>query len=160
MITGTHIDIAPRFAAPGFSAAASRGPWSERIAQAVASAHVLVIEDEAMIAWMIESLLEDMGFTSIAIASDGETALRLAAAETPTLLISDINLGAGPDGIETVALIRERSAAPVVFVSGYAGPDARARIDRVIGDAAVLRKPIVERPLRDAIEAVLTAKAH
>lgn len=137
------------------------GAAHDPVAEEIAAAHVLIIEDEVVIAWMIEGLLEDMGFTSIAIAADAAEALRLAEAEPPALVISDINLGGGPDGVQVVARIRDRIASPVIFVSGYASADARARIERMIEGARVLRKPIEQRHLRRAVIASLTAaKPH
>lgn len=132
------------------------GSAEDRVGEDISSAQVLIIEDEVVIAWMIEGLLEDMGFTSIAIAADGAEALRLVEARPPALIISDINLGGGPDGVQTVAEIRSRLVSPVIFVSGYASADARARIERLIDGARVLRKPIEQRHLRRAVVASLT----
>lgn len=141
----------------GWAPASGRpGSAEDRVGEDIASAHVLIIEDEVVIAWMIEGLLEDMGFTSIAIAAGGAEALRLVEARPPALIISDINLGGGPDGVHTVATIRKMIASPVIFVSGYASADARARIDRLIDGARVLRKPIEQRHLRRAVVASLT----
>lgn len=126
----------------------------------LATTHVLIVEDEAMIAWMIEGLLEDMGFTSIAIAADGAEALRLTEELAPALIISDINLGQAPDGVETVEQIRQAVDVPVIFVSGYASVDARARIAQRVQGARVLRKPIEIEPLRLAVEAALSPPAN
>lgn len=157
MIAGPHLPLG--FAA-GPPPLPTPGGRPDRTGTAITAAHVLVIEDEAMIAWMIEGLLEDMGFTSIAIAADGEEALRLAAADPPALVISDINLGNSPDGIETVAAIRSTAPARAIFVSGYASIDARARIDQTIPGATVLRKPIEVEPLRRAVEAALAPRPN
>lgn len=135
-------------------------PSGEDKDQRLAKAHVLIVEDEAMIAWMIEGLLEDMGFTSIAIAADGAEALRLTAELAPTLVISDINLGQAPDGVETVEEIRKSVDVRVIFVSGYASVDARARIARRIEGARVLRKPIEIEPLRTAVQAALAPRTN
>jgi len=104
---------------------------------------VLIVEDEAMIAWMLESLLEDMGFSSIAVAASGEEAVEEAARNEPGLIVSDINLGSGIDGVAAAARIQGMYRVPVLFVSGHASNDVRARIDREVADAVVLRKPIV-----------------
>ena len=120
---------------------------------------VLIVEDEAMIAWMIESLLEDMGFTSISVASSGEDAIAKASSIHPGLVISDINLGQGGlDGIDAAKAILDLTAAPVVFVTGYAGPGERERISRHVPGAHVLRKPITVDVLRRTIAFVLCGR--
>lgn len=157
MIRASHLPLG--FAA-GPPPVAAQSDLAAPTTTALAAAHVLVIEDEAMIAWMIEGLLEDMGIHSIAIAADGAEALRLAAADPPALVISDINLGSAPDGVETVAAIRQIVAAQVIFVSGYASSDARARIDQMVKGATVLRKPIEFDPFQRAIQAALGPRSN
>src|SRR5579872_639826 len=66
---------------------------------------ILIVEDSAMIAWTVESFLGQMGFTDIAMASTGEEAVTLARKAPPGLIVSDINLGAGADGIDTAITI-------------------------------------------------------
>ncbi len=132
----------------------------DRVDPSIAAAHVLIIEDELMIAWMIESLLEDMGFDSIAVAADGEQALRMASKDAPGLVISDINLGVAPDGVETVARICATIKTKVLFVSGYANTDAKERIERMIGGAKVLRKPIEAARLQCAVSELLGPKPN
>ena len=73
----TSTPIQQRFAAstpPGRSVPPAAG---QGFPLTLARVSVLVIEDEAMIAWMLESLLEDMGFEAIALASN---AIEAAAA--------------------------------------------------------------------------------
>lgn len=116
---------------------------------------ILVIEDEAVIAWTLESHLEDMGFTDIAIAADARAATASAAVRAPGLIVSDINLGGGPDGVVATAGIHAGGFVPTLFVTGYANADARARIEREVPGAAVLRKPIQPDELQRAINAAL-----
>jgi CheY-like chemotaxis protein len=86
---------------------------------------VLIVEDEAMIAWTVESLLEELGFTRIAIAASGETAIAEAARVAPQLIVSDINLGpARMDGVAAAIEMVARAAAAVVFVTGHASASA------------------------------------
>ena len=117
-----------RFAAstpPGRSppSAAGQGP-----SPTLARVPVLVIEDEAMIAWMLESLLEDMGFEAITLTSNATEAAAAAERQKPELVISDINLGQGADGIEAVGAIRHTCSPAVVFVSAYMDENTRSHI--------------------------------
>lgn len=118
---------------------------------------VLIIEDEAMIAWMLESLCEDFGFEAITLAPSADAAMEAARHDPPGLIISDINLGAGLDGIEAATAIVGSGRTPVVFVTGYADDDARKRVAAALPGAAVLRKPIQPAELYRAIAAALRA---
>ena len=133
---------------------------ADALPAALLESPVLIVEDEAMIAWTVESLLEDLGFTRIAIAASGEAAIAHAARETPRLIVSDINLGpARMDGVAAAIAMVARAAASVVFVTGHASAEARARIERGVPGAAVLSKPIAADALRRAIRAA-TAPGH
>ncbi len=147
--------IQQRFAAstpPGRSPPPVAGQGSS---PALARVPVLVIEDEAMIAWMLESLLEDMGFETIMLASDAREATVAAARRSPELVISDINLGTGADGIEAVGAICETCSPAVVFVSAYIDENARSRISERVAGARILSKPLTGNGLyaviRDAM---------
>lgn len=128
----------------------------DRLPRTVLERPVLIVEDEAIIAWMLESLLEDMGFLSVSTAATGEEALAAAAERPPVLIVSDINLGPRSiDGVDAAAAICRRQTAPVVFVTGHASPDALVRIERDVPNALLLRKPITFSALRRAVSEVL-----
>ena len=144
-----------RFAASAPPGRLSPSAEAQGPSPALARVPVLVIEDEAMIAWMLESLLEDMGFEAIMIASNAIEAARAAERRTPELVISDINLGPGADGIEAVGAIRNTCSPAVVFVSAYVDENARSRISERIAGARVLPKPLsgdqLSAVIRDAL---------
>ena len=113
---------------------------------------VLVIEDEALIAWMVESLLEDLGFETIAIAASAREARVMAGQAAPGLVISDINLGFGvPDGIETVTSLAVAPEVPIVFITAHANPANADRIEMAFARHAILAKPVLIEPLGAAI---------
>ena len=126
-------------------------PGAAALDAAMLATPILVVDDEAMIAWMIESLLEEFGFTEIAVAATGEEALRCAGERAPGLLVTDINLGPGLDGIAAAAAIRATTLAPVIFISGYANAEAVDRVRHEVPGAAVLRKPIQVDDLQAAV---------
>lgn len=116
---------------------------------------VLVVEDEALIAWTLHDMLEAMGFADVRVARDANEALALSGERHPGLLICDINLGPGEDGVSAAARIRARGHAAVLFITGYAGAEIRSQIDRSIAGAPVLRKPIEFHTLADCLRQVL-----
>ncbi len=125
-------------------------------AHALFATPILIVEDESMIAWMIENVLCDAGFTSVDMAATGEEAEAAAAASRPGLLISDVNLGAGKDGIAAATAIRSASAGaaaalPVIFVTAYADPAMRDRVAAALPGAQLLRKPVDQAALLRAV---------
>ena len=157
----TSAAITLRFSAQGQSGGtppahgAGRGRAAPPIDPRLLDTPVLIIEDEAMIAWTLESLFDDMGFTHIALAPNAAAAIAAAAREAPGLIVSDINLGSGPDGVEAVATITAAARVPAIFVTGYPSEDARARIAQAVPGAAVLRKPVQADDLVAAVAAAL-----
>ncbi len=76
---------------------------------------VLVVEDEAPILRFLRSVLQEKGFTVIE-AMQGRSALELAAARKPDLILLDLMLP-DMDGIEVLKRLRQWSAAPVIIIS-------------------------------------------
>ena len=104
---------------------------------------VLIVEDEAMIAWTVETMLEELGFTQIMIAPSGEAAIEQARRVPPRLLVSDINLGPQRmDGVAAAVAILAAATASVVFVTGNATGEARRRIGAALPGAVLLAKPV------------------
>ena len=130
---------------------------NEPVSSALLATRILIVEDEVMIAWMVESLLEEAGFTDIEIASTRDRACASAALSAPGLLIADINLGGGPDGVDTAAQIKGSGSLPVLFVTAYADDATRSRVSRVVPGAAVVRKPIQAETLCKAVLQALRA---
>ena len=80
--------------------------------------HVLIIEDDQVIASLIGTILEDEGATSIKAASTEAEAVTAALAQTPGLIVSDVRLRSGT-GPRAVATIRDAvGPVPVIFITG------------------------------------------
>lgn len=83
------------------------------------SVTLLYVEDDVLIQADVIAGLEDAGFT-LAVADDGEQALQILAERGAELrgVVTDINLGAGPDGWEIAKAARELiGGVAVVYVS-------------------------------------------
>ena len=82
--------------------------------------HVLVVEDECLIRMLVCNLLEEAGYACIEAASAIE-ALALLDSKLcrPALLVTDFNLGPGPNG-QTLAreAVSRIPGLPVVFMTG------------------------------------------
>ena len=111
-------------------------------------AHVLIIEDEPLVALDLEEILERVGATSFDYADTEDLAIKCATKRRPDLIISDVKLvrGTGP---QAVARIHELvGLVPVVFVTGT--PD-----ECVDAPGLVLSKPFVKRDVLAAAERLL-----
>jgi CheY-like chemotaxis protein len=112
---------------------------------------VLIVEDDAMIAWDMSLSLEAAGFQVCGIVSNGAAALERANAAVPDVVLMDVNLKEGMDGIETARAIRERQAGtPIIFVTGFGDPETSARI-RAVNPNGYLLKPVMPEELEAAI---------
>jgi signal transduction histidine kinase len=115
---------------------------------------ILVTEDEAIVARDIAMQLEGMGYQSVGIATHAEEALQMTQDLLPDLVLMDIQLGAGMDGIAAAGLIRTRFQLPVVFLSAYSAEDIlqRAKLTEPFG---YILKPFSERELSTTIAMAL-----
>lgn len=112
---------------------------------------ILVVDDEFFVAWHTQSILEDMGFPDSAVANDSSTAIRLATERDASLLLMDVNLGAGPDGVDTVRGILKERMVEVIFITAYTDEENLRRIRDVKPDAVILSKPVSFQLLQEAI---------
>lgn len=93
---------------------AARGEIAKQIAT-----DVLIIEDELLIANDLKALMLDLGHRVIGIARTQREAVALAATTRPGLILADIQLADGSNGVDAVDEIHRTSWAPVVFITAY-----------------------------------------
>jgi CheY-like chemotaxis protein len=108
---------------------------------------ILLVEDEALIAMLIEDALETLGCTLVAVATNLTDALAKAASLEFDIAILDVNLNGQP--VFPVAELLAARGAPFVFSTGYGAagvPDAFAA-------APVLAKPFEQADIAQALAA-------
>ena len=110
--------------------------------------HALIIEDEPLIAALIEEFLHELGYTSADLATTEAEAIALAARRCPDLITSDVRLSPGC-GITAVQAICSHRPTPVVFVTAT-GWEVQERIT----DAMIVPKPFCRADLRRALARV------
>jgi CheY-like chemotaxis protein len=85
-----------------------------------ASGSVMIIEDEAIIAMDLESIVADMGHRVTGIARTRDEAVRLARTDVPDLVLADIQLADNSSGIDAVNdILSELGARPVIFITAF-----------------------------------------
>ena len=116
---------------------------------------VLIVEDELLVAWHLESLVRDQSLEVCALVPDGQGAIEQAGDLDADLILMDIRLAGRMDGIEAARQIRESRGTPIIFITAHGDPATRAHIERVVPGAPVLAKPVTGERLREAIATVL-----
>jgi CheY-like chemotaxis protein len=121
---------------------------------------VLVVEDEVDVRNIVRRQLETLGHRVLVAEAATEALLLIAGPGAPDLLLTDVVLATGLNGIELADAARvERPGLPVIFMSGYtAVPDALKRI-RDAG-APLLSKPFTTPQLERAVNAVCALTVH
>ena len=76
---------------------------------------ILVVDDEIKIVQLVRDYLERAGF-NVRVALDGSTALALARAEKPAMVILDLGLP-GMDGLDVTRELRKTSTAPILMLT-------------------------------------------
>ena len=115
---------------------------------------ILVVEDQRAVAGTLQMRLGGLGYDVMAIAKDGDEAIAKAEELRPDLILMDIKLGDGIDGIEAAHRIKSRMDVPVVYVSAYAD---RAILDRARATqpAGFINKPFTTKDLMTTINLAL-----
>src|SRR5258706_12727299 len=80
---------------------------------------VLIIEDEPLIAFDLETLVKSLGHRVIGTASTRAQAVAIARDKRPGLILADIQLADGSSGLDTVNDLLESFEAPVIFITAY-----------------------------------------
>ncbi|WP_421933238.1 response regulator [Phenylobacterium sp.] len=114
---------------------------------------IMVVEDDALIALDIVSLLEDMGHEVVAEAADACTAWEMAEEDKPDLALVDIRLAKNTDGGKLAQKLYAKLGVRSLFVSGSITEDFR-RAMAAIDPIGFLGKPVTRRTLGDALAAV------
>ena len=111
--------------------------------------HVLIIEDEPLVALHLQETLAELGARSFAFAETEVEAVAKARLQRPDVITSDVRLreGTGPGAVRTIR--DEMGPMPVIYMTG--NPEG------CVSDSAlsrVLLKPLSDAAVRDAFRAV------
>lgn len=110
---------------------------------------ILVIEDEAIIALDLQSIVDSMGHSITGVGRTHKGAVELASRERPDLILSDIQLADGSSGIDAVNdILQAAGDIPVIFITAF--PERLLTGDRP-EPAFVITKPYSEDQVLSAI---------
>ncbi len=98
--------------------------------------HALVIENDRMIAEIIQYVLKECGFDSFDVTPSTIKAIAAATRRCPDLITVDVSLAPG-NGIEAIRTICAKASMPVIFVTGWPASEVRAQMPNY---------PVVKKP--------------
>jgi DNA-binding response OmpR family regulator len=114
-----------------------------------------MIEDQRFISQIFCIVLKSAGH-DVSTATDGRSGLAAFTAESPDLVITDINL---PDisGFEVMQVIQQQAKVPVIVLTGGSANDAGDYLELALkyGAAAAFRKPVSADQMLAAVEKAL-----
>jgi CheY-like chemotaxis protein/DNA-directed RNA polymerase specialized sigma24 family protein len=112
---------------------------------------VLIVEDDWLVALDMESAVTEMGFRICGTARSEQEAVSIARLTRPDLILADINLSTGGDGIKACEQICRSRPTSVIYVTGY--PDKIKH-----GGQLVVPKPFQVRSLSRAVREALATR--
>ena len=121
------------------------------------SARILVVDDEPQIGRLLKTSLGARGY-EVAVASDGQAALDLAASWRPDLILLDLGLPI-IDGLEVCRQVRAWSQVPIIVLTVRdAEQDKVAALD--LGADDYLTKPFAFQELVARVRALLRRRTE
>lgn len=106
---------------------------------------VLVVEDEYLVAMLVEEMLEGFGYEVAQVAATLEAALNAATNASFDVAILDINLNGNPSA--PVAEVLTARGIPFIFATGYGS----AGLDNRYAGTPTLQKPFYEDDLKQVL---------
>lgn len=116
---------------------------------------VFVVEDETLVAMMIEGMLEELGATVVGNESRFDDALNFVATRHEEIDVAMLDLNLGTRHSYDIAEAIARHGIPIVFSTGYND----SAIEAAWRKCPVLNKPFQLADLEGALARALEARA-
>ena len=117
-----------------------------------AERRALIVEDETLFAMSLAVDMQALGFANCDLAATGQDAFLKAMEDLPDIVLMDVNLEGGREGIEAAIWLREVCDIPVVFITAYTDRDTVARIHEQLPGAPVIAKTLYRSRLVKAVK--------
>jgi two-component system, response regulator PdtaR len=121
-----------------------------------AGRRILIVEDNQFVAHQCENALLDAGYAVVATVLNARDAVRTAMDQRPELVLMDIYLPDGGDGIDAALEIQRRLGIGSIFVSAPADTTVKARAESA-QPIAWLPKPFSDHKLVATVKAAFSA---
>lgn len=112
---------------------------------------LFIVEDEVLIAMDLATRLEQLGHEILGIAHSADEARQQLSSLNPDLILLDIQLGDGADGVTLAHELNRTTKRPIIFLTSNVDPVTVARA-KDCHPAAYMLKPFNEQELSIALE--------
>jgi CheY-like chemotaxis protein len=112
---------------------------------------VLIVENEGIVALNMCTMIEPLGYDVIGITDSGNKAIEMAKANRPDIVLMDIRINSGLNGVETAICLQGlfEQPIPIVFVTAYSVEDFP--VIKAVHPYMVLKKPFSEKDLTSSL---------
>ena len=121
------------------------------MAEGLTGRRILVVEDESLVAMLLETILEDMGAIPVGAISTVDEALEVVA-DDPLLDAALLDVNVAGREVFPVAKALEDRGVPFVFSTGY----GEGGLPEEWRGRTTIQKPFTEAAVRDALKTALT----
>ncbi len=115
---------------------------------------ILIVEDEGIVAKDLQAMLKRLGYHVPTTVGTGELAIQMALQNKPELILMDIQLRGGMDGVQAAAAISLQQDVPIVYLTANSD-EATLQRAKATAPFGFLVKPFEERAIQAGIEMAL-----
>lgn len=118
---------------------------------------ILIVDDDRTTASIMQLHLNSFGYHIAGVASSAREAIKIARDIEPDLVLMDIRLGEGTDGIDAAMAISKHMDVPIIFVTAHSDSDTLRRA-KIVNPVGFINKPLRESDLKTTIEFAINTK--
>lgn len=112
---------------------------------------LLIVDDQELFAMTLATVVTRLDYDLVGSAATADRAIELARDAMPDVVLMDLHLKHGQDGVTTAGAIAAETGAQIVFLTGNASDRDVERM-RALDPAGILLKPFRRTALADALE--------
>jgi DNA-binding NarL/FixJ family response regulator len=118
---------------------------------------ILLVEDDEIVSRVTIWRLQKLGYEVCGAAINSVETMKIVREHDPDLILMDIKIAGPTDGITTAKMLREITAAPLVYLTSLSDEETIIRVAET-QPAGFISKPFEDKDLRIAIEIALRKK--
>lgn len=112
---------------------------------------IMIVDDDFLICEELRGIVTDLEYEVAGVADSGKAAVEMALDVKPDVILMDIVMENGMDGIEAAGKIMESVDCAVIFVTGHGEDEIVERAKKVAPHGYVL-KPYTPMEIKSAVE--------
>ena len=121
------------------------------VGDAMTQTRVFFVEDDEILAKVIEWRLDKLGYSVCGTAATGVEAIALIKEKEPDVVLLDIELKGHMDGIDVGEFLSTKTKIPFIYLTSHT-EDSFLKRAKKTGPKGYIRKPFTDDELRVAIE--------